>query len=356
MRRIFFVPHASRSSFTYDELSQSERRCLIDSMFFAWSLALIAGVGLAALASAQAIKHVTAVAASSKLPPFLIGTTLVAIGTDLPEIANSITASLAGHGDLNVGDSIGSAATQITLVLGLIPFLSRTPVSVPRRALAPTAMSTAATIGLGLLLFSDGYISRLDGLLLVLSWPLAFLSIRRWGDPPQDPSSDDNAESDASHGGSDDDTQPPSHWQPALAALGYFALVGVGAAIGVLAFVELAAILGVPEYLISFFAASLATSLPELLVGIAALRTGQAALALGDAFGSSLVDTSLSVGIGPLIAPTPINAELATRGSTGTLVVLAVVTTTLMLSKTHNRFTGTIAIAAYFGLYALLLR
>ena len=328
---------------------------MIDSMLLPWILALIAGVALAAVASAQAIKHATAVAASSRLPPFIIGTTLVAVGTDLPEIANSITASLAGHGDLNVGDSIGSAATQITLVLGLIPFLSRKPLDVPHKSLAPTAMSTAATLGLGLLLFSDGYISRLDGLLLVLSWPLAFLSIYRWGEQPSDPPAPASEAEQAEQAEQTQQTQRPSRLRAAMAALGYFALVGMGAAIGVLSFAKLAEILGIPEYLISFFVASLATSLPELLVDIAALRMGQPAMALGDAFGSSLVDTSLSVGIGPLIAPTSINAELAVRGSTGALLVLAVVTTTLMLSKTHNRFTGAIAIAAYFALYAVLL-
>jgi cation:H+ antiporter len=47
------------------------------------------------------------------------------IGTDLPEIINSIESSLLDHGNINVGDSLGSALTQISLVLGLFPFLGR---------------------------------------------------------------------------------------------------------------------------------------------------------------------------------------------------------------------------------------
>jgi cation:H+ antiporter len=306
---------------------------------------MLAGVGLAALASANAVKHATAVVEGSKLPAFVVGSSLVAIGTDLPEIANSITASLAGHGDLNVGDSIGSAATQITLVLGLLPFLSRRTLEVERAAVGPTAMAMATALGLGILLFSDGHLSRLDGGLLVGSWGIAAYAIYRVGAAAED----------------DPRPEPPpgrvsARLKPAFAALGFFVLVGLGATIGVLAFVEIAAILGIPEYIISFFAASLATSLPELLVDLAAIRTGQVAMALGDAFGSSLVDSSLSIGIGPLIAPTAVSAEMATRGSVGTLVALGVVTTVMMLAGRWNRWTGALALLAYAGLYFVLLR
>ena len=91
-------------------------------MFFPIA-AVVIGFPIAVLASRRVVRHASALAAGSRIPSFVIGVSLLAIGTDLPEIANSIIASLADQGDVNVGDSLGSTATQMTLVLGLLPFL-----------------------------------------------------------------------------------------------------------------------------------------------------------------------------------------------------------------------------------------
>ncbi|MDH3494738.1 MAG: hypothetical protein OEM82_14385, partial [Acidobacteriota bacterium] len=92
-------------------------------MFF-WISIAIAGAALTLIASRRAVRYASLLAQGLSLPPFLIGITIVSVGTDIPEIANSIVASLAGHGDLNVGDSVGSVMTQITLIFGLLPFFS----------------------------------------------------------------------------------------------------------------------------------------------------------------------------------------------------------------------------------------
>lgn len=98
---------------------------------------IMAGVGSAVImmaASHFAVRHAVAVAEKLHLPPFLIGITLVALGTDMPEILNSIVSSHLGHGDINVGDSIGSVFTQGSLALGLFPFVAGTAFRVERRA------------------------------------------------------------------------------------------------------------------------------------------------------------------------------------------------------------------------------
>ena len=89
-----------------------------------WLSVIIAGFGIMVYASHKIVHHVSMLAYGLSIPPFILGITLVSIGTDLPEIANSIMSSLAGEGDLNVGDSTGSIMTQITLVLGLLPFFA----------------------------------------------------------------------------------------------------------------------------------------------------------------------------------------------------------------------------------------
>lgn len=75
--------------------------------------------------------------------------------------------------------------------------------------------------------------------------------------------------------------------------------------------VDLAESVGVPEFILAFFGASIGTSAPEIAVDIAALRSGAPAIALGDALGSSMIDATLSIGIGPLLFPAAGTASLA---------------------------------------------
>ena len=136
-------------------------------MIALWIAASLLGIAVALLASNRAVQHLTAILAGTRIPPFFLGITLVAIGTDLPEIANSIVSSAAGHGDINVGDSIGSSATQVTLVLGLLPFFGGSFVVAPR-PVRIIGIAACACLGVGLLLVRDGDLSRVDALTLAL--------------------------------------------------------------------------------------------------------------------------------------------------------------------------------------------
>ncbi len=91
--------------------------------------------------------------------------------------------------------------------------------------------------------------------------------------------------------------------------LGWLAVVAGSATLVVQAFVRISDDIGVPELVASTVVLALGTSLPELVVDWTALRRGAAALAVGDLFGSSLVDASLAIGIGPLIRPTVVSGQ-----------------------------------------------
>jgi cation:H+ antiporter len=90
-----------------------------------WLVAVVSGLTITVLGSREAASDATQLARCTRLPPFFVGMTLLALGTDFPEIANSVVASFKDNGDVNVGDSVGSAATQLTLILGLLPFVGR---------------------------------------------------------------------------------------------------------------------------------------------------------------------------------------------------------------------------------------
>jgi cation:H+ antiporter len=127
------------------------------------------------------------------------------------------------------------------------------------------------------------------------------------------------------------------------------AFVGAGATLAVRALVRLAEYAGIPEFILAFFGASLGTSAPEIAVDVTALLRGAPAIALGDAVGSSLVDATLSIGVGPIVAPGDVTTRLAVTAAVYSAVAVAVVGTLLSARRLHDRL-GTIVL---FGLYGL---
>jgi cation:H+ antiporter len=299
-----------------------------------YSLLFVAGLGLALVASDVAVAYTRALAAALGAPPFIVGVVLVSLGTDLPEIANSIAAHVQDEGDVNVGDSIGSTLTQYTLVLGLFPLVAGALV-IDRRQIGVVTVLTMSGLGLTSLFVADGWLGRWDGLALVAAWAVSTYLVVRVipGGKPEDPP----AVRLASRGG---------QTVVVLAALG---VVGVGATVAVRSLVRLAELAGVPEFVIAFFGASLGTSAPEIVVDFTALVRGSPAIALGDALGSSLIDATLSIGIGPLVAPAAVTAGLAVTAAVYTLVAVGAVGGLLGGRRRHDRR----SMAVLLGLYAL---
>jgi cation:H+ antiporter len=303
------------------------------------TFAMVVGFTVAVLASRVAVTGAGHLVARTSLPPFVVGITLVALGTDLPEIANSIIASLEGLGDVNVGDSIGSVVTQMTLVLGLMPLLGGALLLSRRRATA-VGVGIVLALVLGAVLMRDGHLARTDGALLVASWLVLSFAVWRVGD------AEDGERPPRADGGL---TRPLVQLGVGLTVV----LVGVTAAIwGV---VNLAEAAGVPVFLVSFFGASIGTSLPEVLFSVTALRRGHAEMAVGDALGASMVDATLSIGIGPLIAPTFVSTSLVERAVAVAVVVVVLTVGLLAWRRRHTVGSGVALLVMYLGVYLVLL-
>ena len=301
---------------------------------------MVAGFTVAVLASRVAVSGANTLVAHTRLPPFVIGMTLVALGTDLPEIVNSIVASLQGLGDVNVGDSIGSVVTQTTLVLGLMPLLGGA-LLLPRRRSTIVGVGIIAALLLGATLMRDGELSRFDGAALVGSWVL--LSVVVWR---VDGTADTDPPEPGTGGG---------HLH-ALLQLGVgLAVVTLGVMVAIWGVVQLADAAGVPVFLVSFFGSSLGTSLPELLFSVTALRRGHADMAVGDALGASMIDATLSIGIGPLVAPTLVSTSLVERGVLVATISVALAVALLVARGRHTRATGTVLVLVYLAVYVILL-
>ena len=140
-----------------------------------WIGAVAVGLAVTVLGSKSAVSDATKLATGTRLPPFFVGMTLLALGTDLPEIANSIVASYTDNGDVNVGDSVGSTITQLTLVLGVLSFAGLTVTLGDRgsrllKGQQATAWLTAAALLVIAVLVLDDHLGRLDALLLIAVW------------------------------------------------------------------------------------------------------------------------------------------------------------------------------------------
>ncbi len=301
--------------------------------------AVVAGFVISVLASRRAVSSTTELAAGTSIPPFVVGFTLLAIGTDLPEIANSIVASLAGHGDLNVGDSVGSAVTQATLVLGLIPIVGGA-LTLSRTRVLRIGIATVFALLLGSALMVDGNLTRIDATILVTAFIVG--TAIAWGPPPA------GTQMELS-------LVAAEKIKKVAVVMLSLAVVGGATTVAVWGLTTLSEALEIPEYIVAFFLASLGTSLPELVVTTTAMRRRQTELAIGDALGASFIDSTLSIGIGPLLAPITVTASLAVTGSLVAALAVGVVSLALALRGKHDWASGVPFVLLYVLIYLVLL-
>ena len=297
---------------------------------------LALGIALLAFSSNKAGEHSIILAKALGASPFIIGLILVSVGTDLPEIANSITSSALGHGDINVGDSLGSILTQMTLVIGLVSFFGGTFRS-DRREILVIGGTEILALFLSVSIAQKGYISRLDGLFLLSSWLISMLISRYVIQCCSDLHLCRVREKDAlEKGGSEKgvselnrDLNRRQLYHLAVAILGFVG-VALGAYFVVVSVITISAFFHIPEYFISFSVVGIGTSLPKIMVDVWAARRKHYDLVIGDVIGSSIVNATLSIGIGPIFSPIRMWGGIAV--TTGVYTIFASVIMLLMLS------------------------
>jgi len=223
----------------------------------------------------------------------------------------------------------------MTLVLGLISFLGGSLRS-DRREIIVIGASEVLALFLLVSMTQKGYISRLDGIFLVSSWLILMLTSRYVTKCYTDlhvcrlEEREDLAEalaqknSEAKRGF---DRKKLRHL--ASASLG-FTGVAIGAYVVVLSVINLSTLFAIPEFLISFFVVGVGTSLPELVIDLWAAKRKHYDLIIGDIIGSSIVDATLSIRIGPIFSPITIWGSAST--TTGLYTIFASIMIILILS------------------------
>jgi len=304
-------------------------------------LVLIAGVILLVLSSDTAVEHSVDIASALGASPLIIGLVLVSIGTDLPEVVNSIMSSQMGHGDINVGDSLGSILAQITLVLGLLPFFVGT-FKVKKKEVLIVGTCEILSIIIVLSVVEKGYITRLNAFFLILSWLLFMLLITNFTKNKNTKQENRTPRSDRRY-----------FYHFRRAALG-FTGIAIGAYLVIQSVIAISEIFHISEYIVSFFAVAIGTSLPELFVNVTAARKKEYGLTIGNTLGSCIFDACFSMGIGPLIFPISVSGNLAMI--TGVYALFGSIMVILMLAfkEKVDRKIGVFFIALYLLSYIML--
>lgn len=221
---------------------------------------------------------------------FVIGATLIAVGTSLPEMAASIAASNAGKSDMAVANVLGSVTFNISLVLGII-FLISKDLNPKRDLFQNDSAWSLFPLMVFIIMAYDGEIGLFEGVmfLILMAGYLLFLS--------KDAKAIE-AEVDT------DLVKGKFAWTKTLVFLflGFF-LVIAGANYTIESASEIARSLGVTEWVISLILIAFGTSLPELVVSIAAAKKDNADMIIGNIIGSNVANFTIVLGSAAIVNP-----------------------------------------------------
>lgn len=270
------------------------------------------------------IKESERIALHFNISHFVIGATLVAFGTSLPEMAASMMASGQGKSDMAVANVVGSVVFNITLVLGIV-FLISKKMHPKRNLFAQDSAWVIVPLILFFVMIQDGEIGRFDGLLyalLMLSY-LVFLF---------------NDSKESLDGEIDEDlVKEKFNWIKSIVLLVIgFALTIVGADFVIQSATNIARDFGVSEWIIGLFLISLGTSLPELVVSLVAVKKGNAELSIGNIIGSNVANFSMVLGFAAFVNPLTVDLVAAKFD----MLILAAASLTLLFilaNKLYNK-------------------
>ena len=236
-----------------------------------------------------------AIAVRFKIPEFIIGSTLIALGTSLPEMAASVAASLNGKPEIAIANAIGSNIINITLVLGII-FIIAKPFKSTRDFFAKDSIWALLPILTFLIMSIDGKIGKFDAILLLILMVAYLLFLVE----------------DSKNGliveEIDEEIKSRFSWIKSIILLLIgFLFVVVGAHFAVDSASNIAHTFKVSEWVISVVLISFGTSLPELVVSISAALKGKVEMAIGNIIGSNLANTTIVIGMAGLVRELPIS-------------------------------------------------
>ena len=237
------------------------------------------------------VEGASRVAEKFGIPQLVIGLTIVAMGTSLPEAAVSISAALKDSAEITIGNIVGSNIMNVFLILGLTSLI--TPIAVQKSTVRfeiPFVVAVSAVLmGLGC---TDNVVGRTDGIILwglMICYLLYLLVMSKKGSGMAEELPDQD--------------RPMPVWKMLIFIFAGGVMIVVGSDVAVDAATELARIFGMSERLIGLTIVAFGTSLPELVTSVTAAIKGKADIAVGNIVGSNIFNILFVVGTSALITP-----------------------------------------------------
>jgi len=273
------------------------------------------------------IKESERIALHFKISHFVIGATLVAFGTSLPEMAASMMAAGQGKSDMAVANVVGSVIFNITMVLGIV-FMIAKSMHPKRNLFALDSAWVVVPLVLFFIMIQDGVIGRVDGalyLLLMVSYLMFLFS-----------SSKEDLEGEID----EDLSREKFNWSRTvpLLVIGFALTIG-GAHFVVDSGTNIAREFGISEWIIGIFLISLGTSLPELVVSLVAVKKGNAEMSIGNIIGSNVANFSMVLGAASLVNPLTVDL-IATKFDMLIMVAASIALLFILANKLYNKAGG----------------
>lgn len=278
------------------------------------------------------------------IPQMVIGLTIVAFGTSVPEAAISISAALKGNAGLTIGNVIGSNILNILLVLGITAII--VPLTIQKNTMKFEIPFVIVITGLFLFMgANDGQITRVEGFILIL-FMMAFLGYLYWISKSGKEETEDELEN-----------REKSKAINMYKLLGLIVLGGVcivlGSDVTVNSAIVIATSFGMSERLIGLTIVAFGTSLPELITSVTAGIKGKADIAIGNIVGSNIFNILFVVGVTGLITPVAFEADFLYDSM---IAIIAVVMLLVFVLKSKMlKKTGGIIMLLSYGAYFIYL-
>ena len=309
-RTYFIVADSSADDTGMDREKEKNMEKFINNAPFALVIViLVIGFVLLIKGADFFVEGSSSVAKRLHVPSIIIGLTIVAMGTSLPETAVSVSASIAGNNELAVSNVVGSNIFNLMVVIGVCAILATVNVAgetikrdIPLSLICAGLLMLLGIIGLG---DKTGMtLGHMDGAIFVgLFAGYIFYMIRIALKANKE------GKKVEIEGGSDEDIKIVSVPVSILFIVGGAIAIAVGGDVTVDAASRIASDLGMSQTLIGLTIVSIGTSLPELVTSIVAARKNEVDMALGNAIGSNIFNILMVLGIASLISPISIIRE-----------------------------------------------
>lgn len=275
------------------------------------------------------------------VPQLVIGLTICAMGTSLPEAAVSIASATKGSAELTIGNVLGSNIMNILLILGLTALICNIPVQKSTVKYEIPFLIVISVI-LPLLGLFDHTVGRIDGVVLWVFMIAYLIYLRQMAKSGQEMD-------DVPAVGENDKV-----WKMILMVVVGAAMIVLGSDLAVDAATELAVMFGMSERLIGLTIIAFGTSLPELVTSVTAATKGKTDIAIGNIVGSNIFNILFVAGTTALITPVAYSSAFL-FDSIAAAAAAVILYLCVIRDKKLGRVEGAIMLAAYAGYFVKLL-